>query len=400
MTKKELEELQELYDMEFDEETEKSNFDIAGLVRKLWEKRRYYYISIPISAVVALLISLSIPKTYTVEVKLAPELSASGMSGGGLSSLMKNFGLGRSSSSGDGDAILPNLYPDLMNSQLFLTSLFDLPVVSRNGKINTTYYDYLDKYQKTTWWSKVIGLCMSLIPKFETEDEVAEAPKTNHTALNDSTISKRKFNPQALNKRQSRIAKAIARNIVCDVDKKTYVITICVAAQDPLICATVADSTCQRLQDFITEYRTKKARIEYDHILEQYEVARKEYEQAKEDVAAFNDANWDIVDDEFVIEKQALQNEMQLRFSAFSTMNTQLLAARAKLDEARPCFTVLDGATVPLKPTGPKKKKIIIVFVFLVCLIQTAWLLRKEIFKKKEEEEAGVEVQEVNKNEK
>lgn len=368
MNKEELEEIMDMLGQEEKKEENASDSKLADSLKSLWRKRKSYYISIPIAFVIAVLLALSMPKYYIVQVKLAPEMSNAAGASSGLSSIMKNLGMSRAANTGEADAILPNLYPDLMNSQLFLVSLFDIPVVNRDGTINTTYYDYLNKHQKYPWWNKVIGAVMSLIPDFGSE------PGTKAKQAN----SNGKVNPAVLNKRQTMIAKAIAQNVGCSVDKKTYVISIAVKAQDPLICATVADSACQRLQGFITEYRTKKARIEYEHMQEQYETARQEYEDAKKAVQEYNDANWDLVEEEFVVEKQSLQNEMQLRFSALSSINTQLLAARSKLDEARPVFTVLDGASVPLKPAGPKQKRFVLGFVLMVCICQTLWLLAKE----------------------
>lgn len=385
MNKEELLEPAKLTDRE-DEKKEQTatGKTITDLIELLWSKRRYFFISVPLAFIVGIALSLSMPKYYVVGVKLAPEMSNAAGNTGSLGSIMKNLGMSRSMNTGEADAILPNLYPDLMNSQLFLVSLFDIPVVSKNGQISCTYYEYLAKHQKFAWWDKVIGLAYSLIPRFEsdedksTQDATAQTDK-RRTGTETADSADNTLRPLTLTKKQTSIMKAISQNVVCAIDKKTYVISIAVKAQDPLICATVADSTCQRLQQFITEYRTKKARIEYDHMLEQYQKARAEYDAAKEAVAAYNDANWDLVEEEFVVQKQSLQNEMSLRFSALSNVNSQLLAARAKLDEARPVFTVLDGASVPLRPAGPKKSRFVLGFVFLVCLVQTLWILRKDL---------------------
>lgn len=370
----------------------KPGIDIMGLLKVLWTKRRYFYITIPLSIIIAVVYSKSLTPFYVVRVKLAPELSNTvGSNGGALSSIMKSLGRGVTSNQ-EGDAILPNLYPDLMNSQLFLVSLFDIPVESRDGSIKTTYFDYLNKYQKHPWWSGAVNAIKSLIPSFGDDDEPAQVANNSKKNAKDK---QKVLVPTALNSNQEGIAKAIAGKVKCDVDKKTYVITITVTDQDPIICATVADSACNRLQAFITDYRTKKARIEYEHLLAETEKAHAEYEEAKEEVGNFNDANWDLVDADFLLEKQALQNELQLKFSVYSTINSQLVLARAKVDEARPAFTVLDGANVPLKPEGPKKKNIVVAIVFVICFLQALWLMFKEFRRQKK---AMKETEEVKAN--
>lgn len=365
---------------------EEKNIDYLALAKKVWANKKGLYISLPIAFVLAAFIALSIPNYYMVEVKLAPEMSTGNSnSSGGLSSLIRSMGIGGLSQQNGGDAILPNLYPDLMNSKAFYVSLFDIHVDNHSKKnpISTTYYDYLENYQKKPWWSQalkgIFGAISEMLPK--SDEEVDDDPNKPADAY-------------ALTKDQADIIKSLEKKIVCDVDQKTFVITIDVTDQDPVICAEMADSTCRRLQDFITEYRTKKARQEMENIQKQYDKAKIEYEAAKDKVAAFNDANWDLVEEDFILEKQALQNEMQLKYSAYSAFNTQLISARAKFEESRPVYTVLDGASVPLKKdkVGPKRGQIVIMFMFLVFAIHAAWILRDDIKemifsgKKKEEE--------------
>ena len=60
-----------------------------------------------------------------------------------------------------------------------------------------------------------------------------------------------------------------------------------------------------------------------------------------------------------------MENDMQLKFNAYSTINTQLQAAKAKVQERTPAFTTLKGAAVPIKPAGPKR----MLFVFLMLIL-------------------------------
>ncbi|MBQ0047127.1 MAG: chain-length determining protein [Prevotellaceae bacterium] len=361
---------EEIIDQNFVEE-EDAGIDWLALAKKLWTKKKYFFISLPIAAVIAIVIALSIPAYYNVEVKLAPEMSTGNRNPtGGLSSLMKSMGIGALSTQNGGDAILPNLYPDLMNSKAFLVSLFDVQVDNKNKKkpISTNYYDYLENYQKIPWWSQAIGgvfeAVEDILPKNEEDEEYDDSAPANASALT---------------KKQAAIVKSIEKKIVCDVDEKTFVITIDVTDQDPVICAEMADSTCRRLQDFITEYRTKKALQEMENVQIQYDKAKIEYEESKAAVAEYNDANWDLVEQDFILEKQALQNEMQLKYSAYSAFASQLITARAKVEEMRPVYTVLDGASVPLKKAGPKRGRIVGGIIFLVFALQAAWILREDI---------------------
>ena len=383
MSKNKFEEFDD--ELEYDDEDEGAQIDWAGMFRKLYAKRKLLIISAIVTIVVATPLILTIPKFYAVEVKLAPELSSGRTSSsGGLSSLMSSFGLGSSAANGD-DAIGPLLYPDLMNSTTFIVSLFDIPVVSQEGNIKATYYDYLAKHQKRSIFSSAIGGLLHLILSPFLEKGEVPVSKVNAGALTES---------------QLQVATVIAHNVVCAVDENTGVITIDVIDQDPVICATIADSACQRLQEFITEYRSKKARRELQNVEKQYKQAQTTYEAAKHRVEDFNNSNWDLVDQNLIVQKQDLTNKMQIAFQTMSTFNNQRIAARSKYQSSIPVYTVLDGACVPIDPAGPNRKMYLFFLLFLVIGSESAWILFKDkvksMFSSLKEEETEIKEESLN----
>ena len=58
-------------------------------------------------------------------------------------------------------------------------------------------------------------------------------------------------------------------------------------------------------------------------------------------------------------------------------MSTQYQAAKAKVQQKTPAFTTLQGATVPIKPTGPKRMSFVLVMVFLSFMGTTVYVLRQ-----------------------
>ena len=334
---------------------------------KLWaDVKKYkclYYKVLPITFIVAAIITLSMPNYYSCTVMLAPELSGA-KSGGSLSSLASSFGINLGGASAGADALLPTLYPDLMNSVTFRASLFPVKVCREADSTQTemTYYDYLKDGQKAPWWSagmKAVSQAIaSLFPEEEQQDE--------------------KVNTFKLTKEQSQIVKAIGKKVVCDVDKKTMVITINVTDQDPLIAATMADSVQTRLQRFITDYRTRKARIDLEYNQKICAEAKERYDAARKKYAAFTDANQKIFLESVRSRRSELENELQLQQRAYSQIAAQLQLAEAKVQEETPAFTTLQPATVPILKDGPKRLRICLIFLFLAFLATTAYAFHKE----------------------
>lgn len=345
-----------------EEQEEESRIDFKAIFAALKRRKNLYWNVLPVTFVVACVIVLSLPNYYTCEVQLAPELTTS-RSSNSLSVLASQFGLKMGSGAMGSEALYPTLYPDLVNSTDFKISLFNVPVHKKDSTRITTYYDYLMNDQKAPWWSNAIGGTMKFLTSFWAE------PKEEKAKGIDSF---------QLTKEQTAIVKALDQKVVCDVDKKTLVITISVTDQDPLICATMADSVKTRLQDFITDYRTKKARVDLEYNRKLYQEAKARYDKARRDYGAYADANQDVILQSVRMKIVDLENEMQLQYNAYSAVVQQLTLAEAKVQEETPSFTTLQSATVPVKKAGPARSKIVLVILFLAFLGTTAWILYKE----------------------
>ena len=75
--------------------------------------------------------------------------------------------------------------------------------------------------------------------------------------------------------------KGISGSINCNVDKKTDVISITTTAGDPLVAAQLADSVKVKLQQFIIDYRTEKARCDVRHYEALCKQLKLKYDSAK-----------------------------------------------------------------------------------------------------------------------
>lgn len=328
--------------------------DFGAIGKAIVNNRKIYYIVLLVSFVVGYVIFKSIPTYYKCEVLLAPESGGGSSSMGQLASLASSFGVSLGGSSQGGDAITPTIYPDLMKSTDFKTSLFPIKVHRKKEKTTTTYYNYMKNEWKKPWWEDFFGLMKpenrpdTIVDNFELTDE------------------------------QARISDLIIRNVVCKQDKKTNLISIAVNAQDPYIAALLADSVKTRLQDFLTEYRTQKSRHDLEYAEMLLRQAKKDYEHARQKYVEFVDANQDIVLESIRQKQTDLENDLQLQYNNYNTLSAQVLAYKAKVQEATPAFTTLQRATVPLGPAGPQKNRIIMICIFMAVVITTLYVLVKE----------------------
>ena len=159
------------------------------------------------------------------------------------------------------------------------------------------------------------------------------------------------------------------------VDKKTGVTTISVTMQDPRISACLTDTVVNRLQSYIIDYRTNKARKDFHFQEKLFERKKKEYEQAQENYAKFADANKNIILQSYRAEQVRLENEMNLAYQVYTSVAQQLQMAEAKVQEITPVYTVVEPATIPVKASKPNKVMILLGVVFLVGIVCVSWIL-------------------------
>ncbi len=349
------------------EENKNSKIDFGQIFKKAWSKKRLFLKVWVITFVLSCLWILPQPRYYTAEVSIAPESATGTDAGGGLAALASNFGV--NIGNGSSDAIYPQLYPDLFGSTAFMVDLMDIEVRTQEGDLTTDYYTYMKDHQDVCiWFVPFIALkrwVSSLIPKEETPVEAAPDGK--------------RFNPFQLSQETDGVLKAIQMNIGCTYSRTTEVVTISVTDQDPLVCALLADSIKEHLQTFITDYRTKKSRIDYEYYKKLAEEAKENYDQARKAYASFSDAHQEAFMQSVRSKETDLENEMQLKYNVYSAMQTRLEAAQAKVQENTPVFTTLTNATVPIKPAGPKRMIFVAVMLFLATFGTLTKLFWKEL---------------------
>ncbi len=335
--------------------------DLLELAGKVWAGRRLVLKWCGIAVVVALVVAFSIPKEYTATVMLAPEVENGSRSMGSLSALAGMAGINMGSGEG-GDALSPDLYPDIVSSINFTTELFAVPVTDVEGELQTDLFSYLQNEQRSPWWSVVISFpfkCISWVMSL----------------LQDETEETGQLDPFHLTQEEMAVVKTLNNRIAVSVDKKTAVITLSVTMQDPLIAATMTDTVMQRLQNYITDYRTNKARHDLEFTQRLYDEAQKKYYDAQQTYADYVDMNQNIALRSVQTRQERLQNEMNLAYNLYNQTAQQLQLAKAKVQENTPVYTVVQAATVPLQASKPSKVMILVGMVFLAAVGAVGWIL-------------------------
>lgn len=345
------------------QEEEELGIDLLEYVYKLWHARKLLLKVGGISTILGIIIALSTPKEYTVNVTLAPELGNSRRSSS-LSSIASMLGVGGMGIGSEADAINVILYPDVVASTPFIIDLLDTPVKTLNEEEqDTTLIEYLRNNKKS-----IIGTVMSLPGK--AIDGIISLFKDAEDNKGSKAID-----PFHLTKSEDKSVRSLRKLITTNVDKKTGVTSISVTMQDPMVAAIVTDTLLTKLKEHIISYRISKAKEDCIYYEKLYNESKANYKKAQEDYAKFIDANQNIILRSVQIEGERLQNEVNLAYDIYNKMASQLQMGHAKIQEAKPMFAIIEPASIPIIPSGTSRKMILVVIVFISVSVAAAWIL-------------------------
>lgn len=267
---------------------------------------------------------------------------------------------------GDGtDALNTSLSPDIVSSTPFLLELSTMKIAGIKDEA-MTLNTYLDE-ESSPWWNYVIGFPGMVIGGVKSLFAEEENESRALNRISQGTIE--------LSKKESKKIEILKEMIVAAVDKKTSMTSVAVTMQNPRAAAVVADSVVKKLQEYIIDYRITKSKEDCIYLEKLFKERQQEYYSAQQKYADYLDSHDNIILQSVRAEQERLQNDMSLAYQVYSQVASQLQVARAKVQEEKPVFAIVEPAVVPLEPSGTSRKIYVLVFVFLSVCVVISWNL-------------------------
>jgi uncharacterized protein involved in exopolysaccharide biosynthesis len=338
-----------------------TEIDLKALIIQIRSHKSEIYKITGIFILIGLIIAISIPREYTCIVKMAPEGGKSNISGSvsGLAA-MAGISIGTSASEG----VNLSIYPDVVKSIPFITELVSIKVMDKDINKESNLFIYIDKKIKKPWWKMVLASPFKLFDLIKNE-------KNKNTGEN--------INPYNLTKKQEEIVNVLLDRISIGIDDETGVITAAVTMQNPELAAIVADSLVSKLERFVIDYRTNKAKHDLEFALKVFNESKENYYEAQKKYAQYIDENKNIILESVKIEQERLKNEQNMAYGVYSNLAQQVEKVRMKVQEQTPCVTIIEPARIPVKKSNTSRATILFGFailgvsVGLMKIIYTIW---------------------------
>ncbi|QIP12019.1 lipopolysaccharide biosynthesis protein [Spirosoma aureum] len=337
---------------------------LSNIVRFLKRNRWRILVFTLVGFVLGLVYAFSIENQYSAQVRVLPEMESKGGGLNGLGSLAGLAGIDIGGVAGGGmDAIRPDIYPDVLHSVPFALYLLKQPVYSQLLTKETTLESFLKEKSGRTLISNLFGS--------KANEDTSPVLDPNHRS---KTLEITKF--------QEVLVRQVHKSVSATFDKKTGLITVSSTLPDPVVAATVARLSLEYLTNYITSYRTEKARNQVRFLTHQVEDTKKRYQVAEYALSNYRDKNRGLFLNTAKIEEQKLQSDFLLAQNVYGDLSKQLEQAKIKVEEQSPVFKILEPAQIPLKKSGPNRILTILSFVVLGSVFGTIFcVIRTFIFK-------------------
>lgn len=285
--------------------------------------------------------SFSLKEEFISGGKILPEVVSKGSNLGQYAGLAALAGIDLGTISGGSDAIRPDLYPNLINSNEFFLELLSQKIKDKNNK---------------EWLFSDFFIKKILDGKIKSKDQ-----KINFT---------KSVKYIAFSRQTEKNIEELKKRVTCTYDKKTGIIEISSKMPDPVIAANITSFSMKYLTDYIINYRTQKQKRDLDFLSERLSSAKNKYFSTQSKKANYTDQmplnalRLQSAD----LQRERIESDYKISSSFYNSLLQKYEEAKLHMQQETPVIKVLESPVVPNMKSEPKKAIYIMGFAFFGIL--------------------------------
>jgi len=349
--------------------------DLVEMLKTGWDQRRVIIICTTIFGILSIALALMSPKEYAVVTKLVPNTSdGSGVSSSGLGGLASLAGINLGGAASSGGEIPLNLYPEIVKSVPFKLDLLNMKVNSKRSikplTVREYKMNYSDKNILTLLKRYTIGL--PGIIKRGLGDEPVVAIDVSDSGQSEIL---------SISYIEMKMLQSLSGQLELEVNEREGIIIITSRMPEPLMAAQLAQKAQMLLQEKVTEFRIQKAKQELEFTENLHFEKESSFRSKQAELASFRDQNQNITSSVARNEQERLESEYDLALSIFNEFAKQLESARIKVKKSIPSFSILEPVIIPIEPTKPKRKIMVLIGIFVGFIFGILLIVAKQLYK-------------------
>lgn len=340
--------------------------DLIALAKTFWSGRRTVLISILIFGILGFFIAIFASKEFVATAIMVPSGSDAGSKLGGLGGLaaMAGINIGSASSS----ELSPAVYPQIVSSLPFQLELMKTQLNFNELKEPISFYDYYTRNQKPNLLLKyTIGLPGVILTAIKGKQP-------------EKLITSEENKPFELSDKQRDVRQILSGLISLEANAKDGLLTLTAKMPEPRAAAQLGQRAQELLQQYIIEFKIKKAKANLDFIQQRYDETAQKYEVAQQRLAAFSDRNKNVSLATAKTEETRLNSQYNLIYSIYSELAKQLEQAKIQVKQDTPVFTIIEPISVPTSRSKPNRGMILFIWLFLGGIVGTGIVFGRDYY--------------------
>ena len=341
--------------------------DLVALVKPLWAGRVTLLKYAGLSGILGLLFAIFAPKEYVaVSIMVPSGYEGSSRSGGlsGIGGLAAMAGINLNTVSGT--ELSPGVYPRIVSSLPFQLELMKTPLTFSNLPKQVTLFEYFTTIQKPNPVLKyTIGLPGVIINAIKGDSPEVLQPENSQE-------------PIELTAKQQNVQSIIKQLVTLDADPKEGILTLTTRMSEAKAAAQLGQRAQQLLQQYITEFKIKKARANMQFIQQRVDESSQKFELAQQHLASFRDRNRNVSSSMAKTEEERLISQYNLIYGVYSELSKQLENSKIQVKQETPIFTILEPVSVPSKKSKPNRLLIIGIWTFIGLFVGSVIIYRSK----------------------
>ncbi|MDI1323093.1 MAG: Wzz/FepE/Etk N-terminal domain-containing protein [Algoriphagus sp.] len=342
----------------------KKDINLKELFDYFFERKKIFYWSILIMVVLGSIRFFTTPKTYeSVATKLTEVESGSQSGLSQLSNLASLSGINLPLA-GPNSSISPEMYPEIISSKPFLIELVNEKFYFQTKKDTLVLKDYLVEEYSNRPFNLIFGGITSIPSRFISmfSDEVTVSP------IVESALEEEGRPKYLIFSSEEDLASELLKGALKIEDEGTM-ITLSVKMPEALIAAELNNIIFEKIVRYVTDYKTRKLRINLTFIEERTKESEINFIQSQLALASFRDNNQGMVSQRARTREEQLQAEFNIAYNVYNSMMQELETSRIQLKKETPIFSEFAAPIVPNNPVNTSFLKTFIIFSFLGILV-------------------------------
>ncbi len=348
---------------------EEDSIDIIPLLKTVWTDRKLVLKVVCISFVIGCIVALTSPVVYESQTTFVPQTSEQNSTNyKNLGSIASLAGINLDTEASSLDSyISPLLYSKIAESEEFSINLMKEELISLNGD-RFSIKDYMLAADQKSF--NIIGFIKKYTIGLFTFSKTKEA-------VNSQLLEGYNF----ISEEDYGLVKGFKGKFSIEINKKEAYIQVIANDKDAFISTQLVKLVTKNLQSRIISLRTNKIKEQLVYSKEQYKQKQDEFEILQNNVAAFKDSNKNISTAVFLSELEKLEAEYELQQNILMALASEYNSNKIKLNKDTPIFSVLDEVSVPNQRSKPKRKQIVLIYMFIGVIISIGYIFVKDPFK-------------------